>query len=119
LADSWEIDEPGYLFGDIYLNLLDGTLDNTNAVPIGLEDDVSLALGFDLGELIAGARVTGVFDISRQNIGGLIHTDADSNETIYFNGTVDVATTPVPAPSIMLLLLTALPFLGLLQRKSI
>jgi hypothetical protein len=119
LADSWEIDEPGYLFGDIYFNLLDGTLDNTNAVPGGLEDDVSLALGFELGDLIAGATMTGVFDISRQDIGGLFHTDADSSETIYFNGTVDVTATPVPEPSIMLLLLTALPFLGLLQRKPI
>lgn len=51
LPDSWEIDEPDFVFGDIFLNLLDGSLDNANAVPASSPEDVSLALGFDLGTL--------------------------------------------------------------------
>lgn len=46
-GQSWEIDEPGYLFGDIFSNVMAGTLDNTNAVPVGSPDDVSVALGWD------------------------------------------------------------------------
>ena len=51
-GQTWEIDEPGYAFGDIYFNVLSGSLDNENAVPEGLENDVSLAIGwsFTLGE---------------------------------------------------------------------
>ena len=37
--------EPGFLFGDIYTNVINGTLDNTNGVPSALPDDVSFALG--------------------------------------------------------------------------
>ena len=42
---SWEIDEPGYVFGDIYTNFVAGALDGTNGVPSGSPDDVSFALG--------------------------------------------------------------------------
>lgn len=49
--DSWEIDEPGYVFGDIFTNLLLGSLDNFNNVPAAFPDDVSFALGFRLGDL--------------------------------------------------------------------
>jgi hypothetical protein len=118
LADSWEIDEPGYLFGDIYNNLLSGALDNSNGVPAGFEDDVSLALGFDLGDLVADAVVTGVFEFGRQDIGGLIHIDADSNETLFFNGTVDVTSaTTVPEPPISLLFATSFLLLAFKKRK--
>ncbi|MCU7925509.1 MAG: hypothetical protein KZQ97_03595 [Candidatus Thiodiazotropha sp. (ex Dulcina madagascariensis)] len=117
LADSWEIDEPGYLFGDIYYNLLDGYLDNSNAVPAGLEDDVSLALGFDLGDLVNGASATGIFELSRLDIGGLVHADPDSLDTLYFNGTVDVVSS-VPEPTMPLLLAAPLLFLFLQHRRA-
>ncbi len=42
-GQSWEIDEPGWVYGDIYDNVLKGQLDNTNAIPAGTEDDVSWA----------------------------------------------------------------------------
>lgn len=118
LADSWEIDEPGYIFGDIFDHVLSGALDNSNAVPAGMEDDVSLALGFDLGDLVNGASVTGVFELSRLDIGGLAHTDADSLDTIYFNGTVDVVVSSVPEPSIPLLLAAPLLFLYFRHRRN-
>jgi len=51
-GQSWQIDEPGYVSGSIYDNLLAGALDNTNHLSSDHLDDVSLALGwnFDLAE---------------------------------------------------------------------
>lgn len=118
-ADSWEIDEPGYLFGDVYDHLLAGYLDNSNGVPAGAEDDVSLALGFNLGDLQEGAMVTVEMIFSRLNIGGLNHLDADSDESLFFNGTAVVqAPVSVPEPGTALLLLTGLLFAGIARRKS-
>jgi len=97
-ADTWEIDEPGFLFGDIFTNLLAGSLDQTNAVPQGLEDDVSLALGFRLGDVLSGERILASFEISRDDIGGLSHTDADLGLTFFFNGSVQVLAVSVPEP---------------------
>lgn len=51
-GQNYEIDEPGFLFGDIYDNLFAGELDGTNA--FGPADDVSMALSFDLGYLGQG-----------------------------------------------------------------
>ncbi|MCV2371322.1 hypothetical protein [Roseateles oligotrophus] len=42
-GQGWEIDEPGFKFGNIYSNFLAGQLDGLNGVPAGLEDDVSMA----------------------------------------------------------------------------
>ncbi len=109
LADSWEIDEPGFAFGDIFDNLLAGTLDNSNSVSAGFEDDVSLALGFELGDLLPGDMWTGIFETSLLNIGGLSHTDPDSGSTFYFNGTVDVeSAAKVPEPGSLALMSIAL-----------
>lgn len=45
-GQSWEIDDP--FFGDIlFNNAFDGTLDDTNAVTQGFENDVAFALGWD------------------------------------------------------------------------
>jgi len=88
--DYWEIDEPGFSFGDIYTNLLAGALDNANAVPAGAAWDVSLALGFQVGDLLADQRLVATFEISDQDIGGLSHTDAFSNTTLFFNGSVQI-----------------------------
>lgn len=51
LGQTWEIDEPGYVFGDIYTHVLSGVLDSANGIPAGSEDDVSMAIGwgFTLG----------------------------------------------------------------------
>jgi hypothetical protein len=112
--DYWEIDEPGFLFGDIFDNLLAGFLDNTNGVPAGSEDDVSLALGFDIGDLAAGAQFSTLFSISETNIGGLRQTDADSGNSFYFNGTIPPESVPAPAPIAMILL--SLGLLRLVKR---
>ena len=105
--DSWEIDEPGYFFGDIFENLLAGTLDSSNAIPEGLSGDVSLGLGFELGTLELGDSWGGSFQISLSDIGGLSHSDPDSAFQYYFNGNVEVfrndpASVPEPPTLLML-----------------
>jgi hypothetical protein len=107
--DSWEIDEPGYVFGDVYANMLNGALDNTNAVPLGLEDDVSLALGFELGDILVGQTWSMSLSISATDIGGLYHGDAPSGTGAYINGTAVVyPATSVPEPSSVMVLLLGL-----------
>ena len=116
-ADAWEIDEPGFVFGDIYDNLSTGSLDNTNNVPAGFEDDVSLALGFNIDTLFSGQSLLATFNISLSNIDGLIHTDSDSNTTFYFNGNVDVQDIlSVPEPGTLMVFVIGL--VGLLTMKK-
>jgi hypothetical protein len=55
---SWEIDEPGFVFGDIYTNLLAGAFDNTNNLP-GAED-VSVGLGWNF---LLGAGETALISL--------------------------------------------------------
>ncbi len=117
-ADSWEIDEPGVVFGDIYNNLFLGALDNTNAVPQGSEEDVSLALGFELGDILAGQTWTMTLSISDIDIGGLYHGDDHSGTGAYINGTVIVDTaTTVPEPAGLLLFLASLLGMTLVRRQ--
>lgn len=94
--DLWQISEPGFLDGTLYGNLLVGILDNTNAVPASLPDDVSMALGFRIGDLKPGqARSVRVLISEDADVLGslaLIHRDADSNSGTFitFSGQADV-----------------------------
>ena len=90
LADSFEIDEPGFVFGDIIGNLLAGALDNYNALQPALSDDMSMALGFAIGNLDVGETLTATFEISLTNNNGLGHVDPNSNFQFWYNGTVEV-----------------------------
>lgn len=105
--DSWEIDEPGFVFGDIYDNLFNGALDNSNAVGIGSEDDVSLALGFELGDILDGETWELILNISEADIGGLFHGDADSGKGIYLTGAAHinrVISVDEPVPLVLFLI---------------
>jgi hypothetical protein len=116
-ADSWEIDEPGYAFGDIYNNILVGSLDNSNG--IAGTDDVSLALGFNIGELLIGEKLTVIFDLGLADNGGLLHSDSDSGMGFYFNGSVSKV--DVPEPPILTLFLFGLLYLfvqAFMSRRS-
>ena len=106
-ADAWEIDEPGYLFGDIFTNLLNGALDNTNGL-LGIEDDASMALGFDVGTLLPTESILVTFDISLTNNGGLYHYDSVSNFGFYFNGSARILSDSVTIPESSALLLISL-----------
>ena len=121
-ADSFEIDEPGFLFGDIIANLLAGSLDNTNSVAPGAPDDVSMALGFDVGMLLADQSLTATFDIAAMNNGGLIQFDPGSDFQFWYNGFIelsDVGPTPVPVPATFALILAgAVGFLGARRHRQ-
>ena len=111
-GQSWEVDEPGYVFGDIYDNMLAGVLDNANSVELANPDDVSFALGWDFT-----LNVDEVASISFSLQGSmpttgfyLTQTDPDSNngvgESLYFSSVLEVksvAAKPIPAPSTLLL----------------
>jgi len=114
-GQSFEIDEPGWAgIGDLYWNVLDGTLDDTNSIdsddyPNG--DNVSMAMGWDF-TLDEGQSATISLTLTQDLIDFdgfyLFQIDAESQETIYFYSTLDIQSDdvplPVPEPSTMLLL---------------
>jgi hypothetical protein len=89
---SWEIDEPGFVFGDIYDNFLVGALDSSNGVPPGSEDDVSMALGWDF---ILNPGEVALINISvgpTAPAGGfyLEQTDPDSDASVFFSTRLNI-----------------------------
>ena len=110
-ASSWQIDEPGFLFGTVIQDLQAGVLRNSNFIPSTAPDDVSLALGFAIGTLDPGESATVALRLGTVADGGLSQTDPDSRFTLYFNGYAITSSAPtvVPEPSALLL---ALPALG-------
>ena len=117
-GQSWEIDEPGYFFGDIYDNVFAGSLDNTNNVPSGLEDDVSMAIGWNF---LLNVGETATISLLLENIEPgpgefwLSQTDFDSGETIYFSSNLNIK--PVPEPGTLLLIGTGLAGLAGWRRR--
>ncbi len=85
-ASSWQIDEPGFVFGTILNDLAAGSLQNANFVSSATPDDVSLALGFQIGFLAPGQMATLTLQISPTDIAGLQQLDPDSNSSFYLNG---------------------------------
>lgn len=113
-GQSWEIDEPGYSYGDIYDNFVDGALDNSNGVPVGAPDDVSWAMGWDFS--LADGE-TAYITLSLSNtlpVSGfyLQQHDITSGENIFFASSLTITdggtTAPVPEPATMLLMGTGL-----------
>ena len=108
---GWEIDEPGYVFGDIYSNFLAGALDNTNAVPPGSPDDVSFALGRAF-TLAADETATLNFRtslVAPVGVPYLIHTDPHpaSDLSVYFSSDLTIrggGEPPIPEPGTLTLL---------------
>lgn len=97
-ASTWEIDEPGFVFGDIITHLQLNLLDNANGVPSGSPDDVSMALGFFLGALAPGDSFHVSFQTSTLPISGLRQTDRDADSSFFYNGYATVARNPRPVP---------------------
>jgi len=97
--DFWQIDEPGFPGfegGNLVENLLKGTADGTNHVPMQSPNDVSMALGFRLGDLGPGTGRTVRVQISEDGaiIGGfgLENRDSAPSSTtrITFSGAASV-----------------------------
>lgn len=121
-GQSWEIDEPGNVFGDIYTNFKLGALDGSNALPAGAEDDVSMAMGWSF---VLGAGQQAVIDFSvspNAPAGGfyLSQVDADSNASLHmWSGlTIIDQNQNVPEPASWMLVAPALAGLVLLRRRA-
>ncbi len=85
-GQTWEIDEPGWNppFGDIWFNLTDSDslvgsqLDNSNAIPNGSDNDVSMALGWDFTLATDETAVVNFFL-------------SESNATIFFSSELNIS----------------------------
>lgn len=108
-GQSWEVDEPGYVFGDIVDNVFIGSLQNHNAVTAGSEDDVSFAMGWDFNLLdTETATIDFVFADILPTVGFYItQLDPDLGESFYFYSTLTIegSGVAVPEPSVMSLLM--------------
>ena len=95
---AWEIDEPGYVFGDIYDNVsFFGILDGMNAVPSSSPDDVSLALGWSVLALAPGESISITIQHLSASTLGIGHFDPDSMGAVYVNGWMEIIAAP-PGP---------------------
>jgi hypothetical protein len=110
-GQSWEIDEPGYVNGDIYINFLDGLLDNAvgsydygggDSGSTSFPDDVSMAMGWDFS-LADGETATIMLMLGTTAPEGffLSQTDASSSEAIFFSSVLEITSliSPVPVPA--------------------
>jgi uncharacterized repeat protein (TIGR02543 family) len=93
-GQTWEINEPGYKGGSTYNHFLSGSLGNSNGIPSPSKDDVSMAMGWSFS-LQQGewAKITLVLTQNQGQIPGntfyMMHTDPESNETVYFYGQIE------------------------------
>ena len=122
-GQRWEIDEPGWTFGNIYGHFTAGALDGTNGVPAGAEDDVSMALAWNF-LLASDERATIRFLVSETRPAGgfyLSQFDADSDSALYFWSMLDIqhGGGPVPEPNDAALVGIGLLALLLQQRRRL
>ena len=111
-GQSWEIDEPGFINGDIFMNFQDSLLDNGIGTSIWgdtiFPDDVSMAMGWDFNLLAGETAIITLLLSDLDNGGGffLTHSDADSQYEFYLSSTLTIrgGGVPTPEPSILLLL---------------
>jgi hypothetical protein len=99
-GQSWELDEPGWINGDIYDNLTAGTLDNAIGVSLYgntvFPEDVSMAMAYDFA-LGAGESAQLTFTLGLVPPAGgfyLMQNDPDSAASIYFSSTLTIIPEP-------------------------
>ena len=103
---TWEIDEPGYSFGDIYTHFADSAAVGSvldDSVGTASPDDVSMVLGWSLA-LTEGQAATLRFVLGSTPPSGfhLVHQDPDSSEAVYFSAmlqTTEGDSEPIPEGS--------------------
>jgi hypothetical protein len=109
---SWEIDEPGWIYGDIFTNLQNGALDNTNGVPIDKPDDVSFAIGWALaGTDIATIRWH-IAEAAPRSGFYLKQMDPDSGSAVFMYSDVSTGPQEIPEPGTLPLVLAGLGLLA-------
>jgi len=125
-GQSWEIDEPGYISGDIYGNILDSALlDNFTNVSIygdtASPNDVSMAMAWDFSLTADETASIGFLLSDAAPAGGfyLVHHDPDSPASIYFSSTLRIRGDDVviPAPGALMLGAIGTGCVGWLQRR--
>ena len=120
---SWEIDEPGYAFGNIYANFLAKSLDNSVFGGVSDKiDDVAMALGWDF-ILADGETAAITFTLGTAAPGGfyLTQLDLDSQAALYFTTGLEIrggGIPGVPEPATLLLLGSGLAGLVLLRKRG-
>lgn len=106
--DAWEIDERGFINGNLFNNLRNGILDNANAIPSSSPQDVALALSFELGALapLMSKTVTILVSDNGSSLGNfaLKHHDlTELGDVLTISGQSSVLTgTAVPEPMTLL-----------------
>lgn len=103
-GQSWEIDQPGWVFGDIHDHLLSGELDSANSVPVGSENDVSFAMGWEFS-LPANAVAVITLTLSKEiPLTSFYLAHGDPEGIHYFSSALSVTSgVPVPEPCSILL----------------
>lgn len=109
MGQSWEIDEPGLIRGDIVANLENRALDNAIGQSIGgqttFPDDVSFALGWDFTLPTPADYAVASFMVSLTPPPAgefhLVHHDPDSNASVFFSSSLEI----IPEPASLALLL--------------
>jgi len=124
-GQSWEIDEPGFVSGDIVENVLAAMLDNSIGASIYggtiYPNDVAMALGWTFN-LNAGevANVTWTVSTTAPSSGFYLHqNDPLSNQDLYFYGTLNITggTTVIPEPATGVLFLLGSAIVGAVGRR--
>jgi hypothetical protein len=98
-GESWEVDEPGFVLGDLYENFVSATLDEAVGMSVHgtttFPDDVALALGWQF-DLAPGEAASLLFSVDTAMPPGfhLFHSDPDSGETLYVTSTLRVIPEP-------------------------